>query len=276
LPYRPNLRAKAGIGGDEEAALGEPETIGPLPREFRNAAAHVVLPVDLAAGHLLVQTRTGDRVRAPSVDPVEVELHHVTVAAEVNRDAARIRRPLRVVGFWTGVEIVVRADIVERHDLAVRRFGHLPDVKILDAALALTMRGQRNSLVRREPAVDDGVFVPRVVVVVGSASRRGCKCKERGQGGEQDEAVLHVDFVDARPAAVQRSRVVSAGTMEKLLHQRELQQQRALEQGKIIVGDQRQHRVAFGRHMRVDALHVVDLLAEIGLEDRRPIDERTG
>src|SRR6188768_2530816 len=48
------------------------------------------------------------------------------------------------------------------------------------------------------------------------------------------------------------------------LHQRELQQQIALDHGKIIVRNQGQHGVAFGRDMGVDALHVVDLVAEIG------------
>src|SRR3954447_7299828 len=56
------------------------------------------------------------------------------------------------------------------------------------------------------------------------------------------------------------------------LDQRELQQQRALDHRKIIVGDHGQHGVAFGRDMGVDAFHVVDLVAEIGFEDRWAVD----
>ncbi len=51
---------------------------------------------------------------------------------------------------------------------------------------------------------------------------------------------------------------------------------RALDQRKIVVGDHRQHGVALRRDMGVDAFHVVDLLAEIGVEDRGAIDHRAG
>ena len=58
----------------------------------------------------------------------------------------------------------------------------------------------------------------------------------------------------------------------RLLHQLELQQQGALDHGKIVVGDHGQHGVALRRHVGVDAFHVVDLLAQISLEDRGPVD----
>src|ERR1700732_3066994 len=61
------------------------------------------------------------------------------------------------------------------------------------------------------------------------------------------------------------------GKVENSLRQRELQQQRALEQREIIVGDHRQHGVALGREVDVDAFHVVDLVPGIGLEDRGAI-----
>src|ERR1700744_2982670 len=44
------------------------------------------------------------------------------------------------------------------------------------------------------------------------------------------------------------------------LHQGELQQQRALDQREIVVGDHGQHGVALVSHMGVDAFHIVDLL----------------
>src|SRR6478752_3271707 len=50
------------------------------------------------------------------------------------------------------------------------------------------------------------------------------------------------------------------------LHQRELQQQRALEHREIVVRHQRQHGLTLGRDVGVDAFHVVDLVAEIGGE----------
>ena len=61
---------------------------------------------------------------------------------------------------------------------------------------------------------------------------------------------------------------------DELFHQRELQQQRTLEQREIIVGDQRQHGVAFRRHKGVDALHVIDFAAEVRRENRGTVDQR--
>ena len=46
-----------------------------------------------------------------------------------------------------------------------------------------------------------------------------------------------------------------------LFHQRELQQQRALDHREIVVGDHGQNGVALRRNVGVDALHVVDLVA---------------
>ena len=67
------------------------------------------------------------------------------------------------------------------------------------------------------------------------------------------------------PACARASRATATGS----LHQRELQQQRALDHREIVVGDHGQHGVAIRRDMGVDALHVVDFVAEIGIEDRR-------
>src|SRR5215471_159091 len=66
------------------------------------------------------------------------------------------------------------------------------------------------------------------------------------------------------------------GSSRSSLHQRELQQQRALEQREIVVRNHRQHRVTVLGYMRVDPLHIVDLLAEIGLEDRGTVVNRAG
>src|SRR2546430_12362528 len=60
---------------------------------------------------------------------------------------------------------------------------------------------------------------------------------------------------------------------ERSLHQRKLQHQRALEHREIVVGSQRQHGVALRREVGVDALHIVDLLAEISIEDRVAVDD---
>src|SRR5438105_3500456 len=60
---------------------------------------------------------------------------------------------------------------------------------------------------------------------------------------------------------------------ERSLHQRKLQHHRALEHREIVVGNQRQHGVALRREVGVDALHIVDLLAEISIEDRVAVDD---
>src|SRR4051812_27185665 len=56
------------------------------------------------------------------------------------------------------------------------------------------------------------------------------------------------------------------------LRQRELQQQRALDHREIVIGNHGQHGVTLGRDVGVDAFHVVDLVAEVGFEDRRAVD----
>src|SRR3954463_10824640 len=61
-----------------------------------------------------------------------------------------------------------------------------------------------------------------------------------------------------------------------LLHQRELQQQSALEHREIVIRDHRQHRLAVGRDVGVDAFRVVDLVAEIGVEQHGAVDQRAG
>src|SRR3984957_10399852 len=68
--------------------------------------------------------------------------------------------------------------------------------------------------------------------------------------------------------------VASSLSPGRQLHHRELQQQRALEHREIVVGNHGQEGGALGGDMGVDALHVVDLVAQIGIEDRGSVDQR--
>src|ERR1700676_1222433 len=109
-----------------------------------------------------------------------------------------------------------------------------------------------------------------------------------GNGRKGRAAVTFKDALVGLPAAGVAFHVVpaKAGTgvrrdddsicPRESLHQPKLQQERALEHREIIVGDHGQHRVALGRDVGVDALHVVDLVAHIGLEDRGAVDHRAG
>src|SRR5580704_15558097 len=54
---------------------------------------------------------------------------------------------------------------------------------------------------------------------------------------------------------------------------RELQQQSALDRREIVVGHHGQHGLTLRREMGVDAFHVVDLVGEIGLEDRGAVND---
>ena len=61
-----------------------------------------------------------------------------------------------------------------------------------------------------------------------------------------------------------------------LSDQRELQQHRALQQREIVVRDQRQHQRAVGVAMHRQAFHVVDLVAHVGDDQHRAVDQRAG
>src|SRR5712664_1031682 len=97
----------------------------------------------------------------------------------------------------------------------------------------------------------------------------------------------HRAWLSSKPAATAPHREAAAnGSLlsqgrqftppAQLFRQRELQQQRALEHGEIVVGNHGQQGVALRRDMGVDAFHVVDLVAQICLEDRGAIDHRAG
>ena len=72
-----------------------------------------------------------------------LELGDMAIAAEGDGDVVRIGRPERAVGIGPAVQDVVGADAAQRHDLAMRRLGHQPDMKIVAAVVAFAMRGQR-------------------------------------------------------------------------------------------------------------------------------------
>ena len=97
----------------------------------------------------------------------------------------------------------------------------------------------------------------------GGGGEQGCEEKEKFC------EVTHKDLLCER-------RFLARTVPRPSRHQRELQQQRALEHRKIVVGDHGEHGVAFSRHMGVDAFHVVDLLPEISLEDRRAVNHCAG
>src|SRR5215211_3146839 len=60
------------------------------------------------------------------------------------------------------------------------------------------------------------------------------------------------------------------------LHQRELQQDGALNGGEVVVRDQREHGVAGSRAVYRQPFHVVDLVAHVGEHHGRAVDERAG
>ena len=61
-----------------------------------------------------------------------------------------------------------------------------------------------------------------------------------------------------------------------LPYQSELQELGALQGGKIVIRNERQHDFASWRLVNREAFHVVDFKAQVRLEDDRTIDDRTG
>src|SRR5437773_1681770 len=90
-------------------------------------------------------------MRAAVFDRVEIELGRMAFAAKGDRDAARVGRPLGAIGVRAGIEIVVGADAVERHDLAMRRLRRQPDVEIAIAEHPFSMGRQRYRPIGRKP-----------------------------------------------------------------------------------------------------------------------------
>ena len=145
--------------------------------------------MDGAAGQVAEQVRRIDQPRAAAVDRVDVHRHDVALAAERDRDIARIRRPFGIVGARRRIEIVVLGDVVEGGEPAMTGLRHQVDMEMVAAARAVAMGRHREFTIRRLPAVDDGKFALRVIVL-----GRGMGQRERGQrkGKSEDGAAeLH-------------------------------------------------------------------------------------
>ena len=92
----------------------------------------------------------------------------------------------------------------------------------------------------------------------------------RAQAADRKKKKLAARQRDSR----QRSASATRWLLCSRLRQRELQQQRALQEREIVVGDQREHGVAAGAAVNAQAFHIVDLISEIGLEQDRAVDQR--
>jgi hypothetical protein len=144
--------------------------------------AHIAvgLAIDAAAGRVAEQVRRIDEARAAAVDGVEVQRDDVALAAEGDGDVARVRRPGGVERIRRGVEDVVVVDVVERHKPAMARLRHQIGVKLIMRAVALTMDGDGEPLVRRPPARDDAVLALRIGVL-----GRGVRLRQAGKHDEE-------------------------------------------------------------------------------------------
>src|SRR5437899_6577287 len=99
-----------------------------------------------------------------------------------------------------------------------------------------------------------------VFIVIARSQRVGAKRRPMINSATKQSSVTIQRYGLLR-GACHRARISIDKGEGKSFHQRELQQQRALDHREIVIGDHGQHGVALLRDVGVDPLHVVDLVA---------------